>query len=1115
VTPSYDPDVSDPRDIRVRLLGPLRVERDGEETRIAARKDRALLGEIALRQRVARDEILALLWPESDEQRARDSLRHALWRIRGALGEDVILSEGDELRIGAFVDVDVRGFERACVSADAAGSAAAVALYRGDLAKELEGPEAEAERTRLRGLFADAGRRAAAARLTADDPAGAIAVARAVLRHDPYREDVHRVLYEAHARAGDRAALSAEHQRVTTLLRRELGIEPSAETRALYARLVTDEGGARPGSRARRPSAASASRLVGRGAEHRRVLELVVDAIDRKGRALLVMGEAGAGKTALVDEAARIARDHGFATIASCAAGAEGRLAFQMWRDALRPLAAEVAALPAPWPAVLGTLLPTVATETDAGAVAPQVERARLFEGVARFLSAIAVRAPVLVVLDDLQWGDVDSLHLLGYLARTLRGERIAFLTAARIGANADLDDLRAQLSSAGLLTELELGALDADAVRQLLEHASVAAATATWLAPRLTVWTAGNAFFVLEMVRALTEQGILRGGAAGLEWQGRHPADDEPLTAELPPSVGRAIAARLRVLPADARHLLGIASALGRRFEPAVLAAVASRDELAIVEALAPALAARVLREDADETKPALSFAHDLVREATHQQLPSVMRAAIHRRVALALEATRASSAVIAYHFTAASDATRAVEHWRRAAAAAEGSFAHNEALRLYSAALALLPPGAVAERVDILAAIGEVHLRRGVAPDAVGAWGDALAIVPPADVERRVGLGVKIAIACGRHYAQHPRAVEFAEGGIAHFEATRPESADMADALLALMGMHYRAARTDAVARIAGRVMDLCRRLALPRQEAAALSILAWSRYVAGDATYVPPRDDIERLVTRLGDDDEAAFLLLTLARPAQRRGEFALALDHALAARQIAMRVGSLRAEEAAMEVAEKALIRLGRWADAVALTEERMRVLPRSGSQDVVDPLVTRAYAQALSGDMDAARATAHELAAAIGPRTDETPEHLTTRGEAIGVYVLTGLTELLPRPLGTLPPRPRCRSCQHGWLAQAGPVAAVHGDPAAALGIAAELESVSAVSGFRTAQGFAPLMRSLALARQGRHAAAAAARAEAERLFEEIGDQMGLGLLALLARRSTVLSTATS
>lgn len=1108
-----------PDQLRILLLGPFRAEVAGAEIPISVRKSCVLLAELALRggRAFGRDEIVAQLWPDSDNERGRDSFRHVLWRLRAELGEQAaaLIARGEDLRLEA--DVDIRSFERDAAGTDALTLQSALDLYRGDLCKELEGNDAEAERTRLRAVLADAGRRLVDLRLEAGDTAGAIGAARAVLRHDPFREDTYRLVLRAHARAGDRAALGAEYRRLTALLRDELGVEPSAETRDLYASLITTEPAARTAARVRRPVFDAPSTLVGRGREHRRLVELLVEAIDRKGHAVLVVGEAGAGKTALVDDTTRLARAHGLTVVAAHGASAEGHLAYQAWRDALRPHGAAAATLPVPWPQVLSALVPVAAGEADAGTVPPEFERPRLFEGVARLLSSLASTAPLLVALDDAHWLDADSCQLFHYLVRTLRGERVAFVAAARpadAGSIAPFGAARERLRAESLVDEIELASLAPDAVQALLRQAGVAPATAEWLAPRMADWTAGNPLFLLEGVRALVEQGALRSAAGGLEWYGSPPGEGQPLTAQLPTGVRQTLMARIGVLPTEARQLLGIASTIGRTFAPEVLAAVTARDELGLLEALEPAIDARLLREDVLDGRPALAFSHDLVRDATYQQLASVTRAAIHRRVAAALEARGAPSALLALHYTAASDLPRAAAHWLDAARVAERAFAHEEALRAYAAALAALPSDA-AQRLEVLERIGDVHLRRGIMYEALQAYDKLLAQAPADDLERIARVRVKIAFGVGRHYGEHPQAREFAEAGVAYFSANQPESAEMADALLALMAMQYQEGDTEAVERTAARTHELCRRLDLPHQEATAFSILAWSRYVDGDALYAPAADDVERLVAKLGDDDEAAQLLVSVARPANRRGDFALALDRAREAVRIATRVGSLRVEEAALEAQERALLRFGRWSEAGELARRRLGLLPRLETQDVMDPLVTLALAQLLGGDPTGARATARTLSEALGEMPAQPTLHLTTRGEALLVYVLVGLPGLLPPAPAIIRSRPRCGSCQHPWLAHVGLITALHGDADEALRHADALESRALRSRYTTAAGYAPLIRTLALVRLGRPKEAETQRAEAERLFGTPRDALGLGILEVLAPSSTRLSTVVS
>src|SRR2546430_10530294 len=181
--------------ISVDILGMLRVRVAGSERTLAATKQRALLAELAVRPGVLRprDELIAALWPESDESRGRDSLRHALMDLRRALGPESVRAEGDTLSLAEDVDVDVARFERLAASENMEDLQRAIELYRGDLATELEGTEHEDDRSRLRGTLASAAARLATKRLASENATGAAAALRHALQVDPYREDLQRL----------------------------------------------------------------------------------------------------------------------------------------------------------------------------------------------------------------------------------------------------------------------------------------------------------------------------------------------------------------------------------------------------------------------------------------------------------------------------------------------------------------------------------------------------------------------------------------------------------------------------------------------------------------------------------------------------------------------------------------------------------------------------------------------------------------------------------------------------------------------------------------------------------------------------------------------------------
>lgn len=1083
--------------IELRLLGALQVRVDGVERGIAARKHRALVAGLALRRGSrTREQVIADLWPESDEERGRQNLRHALYRIRAALGADLIAAAGDALRLADGVGVDVWEFEHAIASGADDDLAHALELYTGDLATEVEGVEGEGERVRLRGLVAAAGETLAARRLAAD-AREALAIARRVIEIDPYREEAHRLLLRALAATGDLAGAAIHYRRLASLLRDELGVEPSSDTRQLYASL----GRVAPsptGARIRQPSLEPPPELIGRRAEYGRVMAAVTDAIDGRGGSALLVGEGGAGKSRLLEEITAVAEEHGLRVLRARATAAEGALPFQLWIDALTPVGAEAAALAEPWPAVLATLLPETA-RTGVGQVAPELRRTRLFEGVARLLAHVSAIAPAVVAIDDLHHADPDSVHLFHYIARTSRGRRIALLAAAREAApGSALAAARASLEPRGELGIVPVGPLAPDAVGELVRRFGVHPETAAWLAPRLAAWTGGNPFFVLEVLRALLGQERLRRVGADWRWAGERPDHSEPLSPELPPTVRQTILSRVAALPDPTRRLLDVVAVLGPSVRVEVVAALTGRDDLSVAQDLAPALEAGLLRE-AREASATIAFAHELVRDATYQRLPTTVRSAMHRRAAAALEGLGGTSGAIAFHLTAGGEAARGAERWIENAREAEATFAHDDAIRSWRAALDAVGPLSP-RRAEILTGIGDAHVRRGSTAEGVAAYEDALAALGPDRDGERAALSTRIASAT-RYYHRHPRALELAVSAVGHYRRAG-DGERLAESLVALAFAEYADGDAPAALAAAEEAGALGRELGASRTEVQALHVASWARWLAGEIWARPDEDDVERLAKALGDDESLAYLISMVSTALSRLGSPGEALAHSRRALEMARRVGSLRAQIEAGEQLTAVLRYTGAWPEAVNVAEE---VRAETAGLELSAPprlLGELTVALALAGQGDRALALAEEI---IGARSAGPPVHASPVLDAIAALMTLGRP-----PDGALieGQRPSCGSCLVWWTAVAGRHAALAGSAERALELAAGLESLPRDSRVWWYGGLAEHIRALALARTGHASPAALATKRARESFRSAGRA---DLEAILDRDLTTIS----
>jgi predicted ATPase/DNA-binding SARP family transcriptional activator len=744
-----------PRTLHIRLLGAFSLTYgDATVTGVNTPRLQSLLAYLVLHRDTPqlRQHLAFQFWPDASEAQARNNLRQALHALRLALPDpDIFLASNAstlQWRPDAPYSLDVAELERALTEAETAEKTGASSLDgRGALRAALERAASlfhadllpscydewilpERERLRQRSLRA-LGQFAALLESDGDYPA-AIGIARRLLHLDTLDEDAYRRLMRLLALNGDRAgALRVYHTCVTTL-RRELGLAPSAATQNAYERLLRGQSTERETATvaatdsppvARERPLSTPPGLVGRQREWERLLEAWRLACARGPGLALVTGEAGIGKSRLTEELLLWAHQRGATTAKARCYAAEGRLSLAPVTDWLRGegVRPHLARLSPVWLAEVSRVLPELLTEQpDLPRYEPITEygqRQRFFEALAR--SVLAAPQPLLLLIDDLQWCDEETLEWLHFLLRFDASAHLLVVGSVRaeeVSPSHQLRSLLLHLGDAVAVSEIAPQPLDAGETArlgaQIAGHElSVAAAM------RLYRETEGNPLFVVETMRAGLD--ALPGSTEGTRRADDHRAAVETaLTApaQLPPRVHAVIAGRLAQLSPPARDLCALAATIGRAFRLDMLARAANTDDAAAVRALDELWQRRIVREQGANT---YDFTHDKLREVAYTEISVPQRRLLHRRVAQALAAIHADdldpvSGQIASHFERAGLAEEAITYYERAAAVARRVYANEDAITALTRALTLLEQLAPGPRRDAL----ELSLLLALAP-------------------------------------------------------------------------------------------------------------------------------------------------------------------------------------------------------------------------------------------------------------------------------------------------------------------------------------------------------------------------------------------------------------
>jgi DNA-binding SARP family transcriptional activator len=731
---------------QIGLLGPLELRVGGESVVIARAKQRALLALLATAagRTVSVDRMVDELWGDEPPAKAGASLQAYVSNLRKLLEPDrapgapatVLVTEPPGYRLVVEPgNLDVSRFEtladkgRTALSDGSAAEALdatteALALWRGAALEEFRDERfAVATVARLEDL------RCACEddRLTAMVELGLLTTAAAELeaavRAEPLREARWALLMRTLYATGRHADALDRFQQLRRLLGEELGLEPSPSLVDLERRILGHDPGLAvppPGafpSRAHTstadlepadpvpagvsaptpvpaaaptgPKAAGGLPLVERDRELVLLAQALADVRSGHPRFVVVEGEAGMGKSALLRELARRCAVDGVVVGLGTCHDNDGAPNLWPWKQALSALDVDV----------------TAPTDTDA------------FGRLAALAAGLATRSgsgPVACIIEDLHWADPETLRMLSFLAVELRDAAVLVVVSVRSDeARAELDPVVGGVLRHPGAERLALRPLSKEGTESLARAAGDDRLAST---EGLHDRTGGNPLFVTELARLLAAEGQ---------------------TAGLPPGIREVIARRLDRLPEDARALLVLAAVAGDEHDLRFLSQAAGLDIDRVADVLDAAVAAGVL--SVAPTSARVSFSHALVRDTVLEPVGDLQRRRLHARLALMWAGVtddrrapleRARHSFHAVPLVLPADAVRAAID---AASAAERSADHGTAAYWWERALELLDASdGEAEthptRGDVLLGLAAAHHRNGADDSAQEAITEAL---------------------------------------------------------------------------------------------------------------------------------------------------------------------------------------------------------------------------------------------------------------------------------------------------------------------------------------------------------------------------------------------------
>lgn len=687
--------------LQIRLLGVLQISVDGNVLPpLPTQKANGLLGYITLNtgKELSREHLAGLFWPDRPQSNARRSLHTALWQIRslfknaGIEPENLFTASSNTVCWSPEIDywLDVPEFEKSVNRASPSQLQNAVDLYRGSFLSNIYEDWCLDERYRLESYYLRALSKLISHYLESRRFSAAMETSRLLLKADLLNEVAHRALMLSNYQLGNRSAAIEQYHECARLLKRELNIDPTEETKNLFQSIQEERIAYNP------PVTGSLSPSVliknlnnppinpkinleetgvfGRDDEYNHLNRWWEDGTQF---IIHMKGEPGVGKTRLAQEFVRRLQPAGVGVGWGRCLPIEQGVPFYSIQMALYDLVTnlppQVKATVPEWQAVeISRVFPelsslfgiSVTNGTDL------LDQNRMFSAICNLVHTISQSIPILFVIDDLNWASQSTIHLIEFLVRyilsvqTENSKKVRFLALTNEITVPNYHSMAIiRLRRDQLIFDLDLNPLNPEDVSRWIKTSSGEAKNATELAGALYNKTLGNPLFIRETLGALVNDGIL--AIDKTIWEG--PAlKTGPLRLPLAESIKQIIEGRLLPLSQSAIETAQAGAVIGTYFDVNEIKIITGREEESVIKDLEELVTAQIIMVNSPPKKHDFEFRHHLIQQAIYEMILAPSRTLMHRKLARKLidELGQRGASRILYHYRRSKD-LEAVIHW------------------------------------------------------------------------------------------------------------------------------------------------------------------------------------------------------------------------------------------------------------------------------------------------------------------------------------------------------------------------------------------------------------------------------------------------------------------